>query len=117
MTKNKAELEVMSEAGFTASSLPHRRTLLLWLIGTFVVMIVAFEIKAWAYSMRGWEAEVAYTVFYVIFVLSGFGVLAFGALLYGWYKEIELAERDREQYDGTYLRTVYHHVFGPIPWK
>ena len=48
-------------------------------------MTITFGVKEWADTMRGLEAEVVYTVFYLIFALSGFGVLAFGALLYGWF--------------------------------
>ena len=111
------EIEVMSEAEFTGSAKSHRRTLVGWFVGTFSMMIVAFGVKEWAYAIHGWEAEVVYVVFYLIFALSAFGVLFFGVLLYGWFKDVKLAKSNRESYNRTHLRQIYRHVFGPIPWR
>lgn len=111
------EIEVMSEAEFTGTSKSHRRTLVAWFVGTFITMTITFGVKEWAYTMRGWEADIVYTVFYLTFALSAFGVLFFGVLLYGWFKEVKLAKRNRESYDRTHLHQIYRHVFGPIPWR
>ena len=107
----------MSEEQFARRTRAYRTKLIWWLIGTFIIANVTFGVKEWVNPRRGWEADVVYFVFFSVFILSAFGVMMFGALLYGWFKEIEPAKRDREDFDSKVLVQIRRSVFGPIPWR
>lgn len=111
------EIVIMSEHQFSRRTQTHRTKLICWFVGSFAVLNVTFAVKEWSYNIRGWEAEVVYVVFYIIFAISALSTLMFGALLYGWFKEIKPAKRDRENHDSIILVQMRRSVFGPIPWK
>ena len=109
----------MNETQFQMDTGAYVRRLWVWMIVSLFGWCLFGWIALWADDMRSWEALLVANVFWILTVVSFFGIIFFGALLYGFYKCRPIAQRDLQQAvkDPELFRAIHRKVFGPIPWR
>ena len=95
----------------------HLFVLFSWFGGFFGLTIVSFAIRDWAERSYGWETQVVSSLFSLVGGLAGLCALLFAVLIYGWFKEYNVALSEAPHRSVEKMHQLRSGVVGPVRWR
>lgn len=95
----------------------HLKRLLMYFVGSIIMIFLSQEIRTWADGLIGWQSTFITELFYIPVVLFGFSTLFMLALIASWFASYQEAKCEAENDNLEMIKRRWSRVIGPIRWK